>query len=170
MRGIGSWVRRLRVASAVLVLLLASAGRGEADVGGRERWLVVEIGGEAVGSLQEKVEVAAGGSRTLAQSRLVLNRMGSRVEMASSSTIEESVAGRLTGAVVEVQLSEQTTRLEVAVDAGTATLTQTAGGQSFVREVALEGEVLGPEGCAGSRLPGSRRWETPSSSRPSSRT
>lgn len=120
-----------------------------------ERWYVTTIAGEPVGSVRETVTAGeAGGLLSTTELRLVLNRMGNRLEMATSATFRESAEGRLEGVEVEIRMSDQATRVRAEVGPEGVTIDQEAGGQSFSRTVPVAGEVLGPEGIR--RLSASR--------------
>jgi len=111
-----------------------------------EQWYVVSIAGQPVGSVQEVVSVEGEGSRAESRLRMVLNRLGSRVEMATASEIQESGDGRLRKASLELRMSSQATSTTVEVEGGALRIRSQAGGKSFDRTVEIPGDLLGPEG------------------------
>lgn len=111
-----------------------------------ERWFVTTIAGEPVGSVRETVAPGEGGALlSTTELRLVLNRMGNRIEMSTRAAFRESAEGRLEGAEVEVRMSDQATRTRADVGPEGVTIHQEAGGKGFSRTVPVAGEVLGPE-------------------------
>lgn len=119
-----------------------------------EHWYIIRIGGTEVGYVQEKLgrifpaEKPTELERILTETkmRLILNRLGSRVELFSSSSAKEDAAGRLLTTRFEMKLSSQVTTMEAMVHQGTIELRSEAGGKSYVRSIAYQGELFGPEG------------------------
>lgn len=112
-----------------------------------ERWFVTTIAGAPVGSVRETVAPGEDGALlSTTELRLVLNRMGNRIEMSTRAAFRESPEGRFEGAEVEVRMSDQATRTRAEVGPEGVTLHQEAGGRTFSRTVPAPGEVLGPEG------------------------
>jgi hypothetical protein len=60
-----------------------------------EQWYVVSLAGQPVGSLQETISEDPAGNRTESRMQMVLNRLGSRVEMETASAVQESADGRI---------------------------------------------------------------------------
>lgn len=139
--------RRARL--ALLACLLQAAAvpvLAEPAAPTEERWYVTSIAGEAVGSVRETLAVGeAGGLVSTTELRLVLNRMGNRIEMSTRAAFRESAAGRLESVEVEIRMSDQATRTRAEVGPEGVTIHQEAGGRSFSRTVPVAGEVLGPE-------------------------
>jgi hypothetical protein len=79
--------------------------------------------------------------------RMVLNRMGSLVEMDSVATTREDEAGRLLGAEMTLVMSEQSTTTRAVVEPGRVLLTSGVGDASFENEQPYEGELIGPAGA-----------------------
>jgi len=114
----------------------------------RETWSIVRFGGNPAGYLHETVSADdAGRAVTVAESRFVLNRLGSRVEMATSLATTESTEGALLEARAEIRLSRETTRAVATFDGGSMRLVTTAGGRDYERTTPLERPVVGPEGA-----------------------
>ncbi len=129
---------------AVLSLPFAAAA---AEPG--ERWYLLSLAGQAVGSVQESTsETADAGGAVLTEThlQLVLNRLGQRVEIASAGTSRESGDGRLTSAGMDLKMSAQATSVTAQIEDGAVRIRSQAGGQSFERTVPSKGELVGPEG------------------------
>lgn len=132
--------RRLAAILLSLAVFLPTAAAAE------ERWLLVSIAGQPVGSLHESVAGRDGALVTQTETRMVINRLGHRVELAFTSTSRESAAGRLRDATTDLKMSDQTTSMAAEVGEGTVRLRSQAGGKSFERTLPFSGELLGPEG------------------------
>ncbi|MDH7511663.1 MAG: transglutaminase-like domain-containing protein [Clostridiales bacterium] len=119
-----------------------------------EHWYVVKIGGTEVGYLREALLSAFAGKsmaastriRTETEMHLVLNRMGSPVELSSFSAIEEDLSGRLLTSRFEMKLSNQVTVTEASIKDGLIEIRSEAGGKPYTRTLEHDGELLGPEG------------------------
>lgn len=139
--------RRARLALMACLLQAAAVPvLAEPAAPNEERWYVTSIAGEPVGSVRETVALGeAGGLLSTTELRLVLNRMGNRIEMSTRAAFRESAAGRLESVEVEIRMSDQATRTRAEVGPEGVTIHQEAGGRSFSRTVPVAGEVLGPE-------------------------
>ncbi len=155
---------RLKILRAIILLLcLNLVFQGQtllqklshnARLRASELWYVVRIGGIEAGYLREVLlsaspgETAAGPTRfkTKTEMRLVLNRMGSRVELTSFSVTEEDPSGHLLATRVEMKLSNQITVTEASIKEGIIELRSEAGGKSYTRKLGYKGELFGPEG------------------------
>lgn len=114
----------------------------------REIHAVYLMSGQAMGSYSEKSEAASEGEiRTMIDSDLVFNRMGSKLEMKSSSQYVENGEAQLRMASGDVSSSEQATHIEASVESSSLLIRTTTGGKSYERKVALPGVLLGPEGA-----------------------
>lgn len=125
-----------------LPFVAAPVAAGEAA----ERWYLLSLAGQPVGSVQESVAASGDAIVTETHLKLVLNRLGQRVELASASTSRESGAGRLASAGLDLKMSDQTTSLTGEIADGAVRVRSQAGGQSFERSLPFQGELLGPEG------------------------
>jgi hypothetical protein len=133
---------RRRLVAILLVLFAFSATVAEAA----EQWYVISIAGQPVGSVHETTSETSAGARVESRLQIVLNRLGTRVEMASASSTEESTEGRLRKAGVELKMSSQVTSTTAEVGEGVVRIRSGAGGQSFDRTAEFSGELTGPEG------------------------
>jgi len=101
-----------------------------------------------MGSYGERSETMSTGEiRTSIDSDLIFNRMGSKLEMKSSSHYVETGEAQLKFAAGDVSSSEQVTHIEAFVESGSLQIKTTTGGKSYERKVAISGVLLGPEGA-----------------------
>jgi hypothetical protein len=106
------------------------------------------IGGQITGSYDERSDTTATGeTRTVINSDLIFNRMGSKLEMKSSSRYDETREAQLSSAAGDVSSSEQITHIEASAISSSLQIKTTTGGKSYERTVALSGVLLGPEGA-----------------------
>lgn len=132
-----------RSLTAILLSLFTSL---PALAGALEQWYVVSLSGQPVGSIQETVSEDTAGTRTENRMRMVLNRLGSRVEMETASAVQESADGRIQTVSVDLKMSSQSTSTTAEVGDGAVRIRSQAGGQSFDRTAPFSGELLGPVG------------------------
>ncbi len=119
-----------------------------------DRWYVIKMAENPVGHLHEVVRrlpVDTASNReevltTASEMRLVLNRLGSRIEISFVSSTEESRDGRLRRVGYEMLASSQATRAEAVVGEDTIELKNEAGGKTYTSNLAYTGVLLGPEG------------------------
>jgi len=109
-------------------------------------WYVLTIGGSPVGSVRVEADDGQGVHAETQTMHMVLNRMGSLVETTTTATTREDESGRLLSADVELHMSDQSTTLRAVVEPGLVRLASEAGGATFERELAYEGELIGPAG------------------------
>jgi hypothetical protein len=111
-----------------------------------EEWFIVLIDETPIGA----VHATSGREGELdvetQEMKIVLNRMGSRIEMASAVETREDAAGRLRAVDSELVMSSQATRFRAVVEPGRVLISDQAGGESFAREIEYSGELLGPAG------------------------
>jgi hypothetical protein len=111
-------------------------------------WLQTSISGAPAGYYHEKSEPGADGSiKTLVETDVVINRLGSRVEIKSTSQHSENAAGHLLGVTSETSSSLQSTRITATVQDGALLIHMTTGGKSYDRTVPFKGTLVGPEGA-----------------------
>ena len=148
-------LRSLRAARAALLLSavalpVAPAARAAQKAprpSERETWWVITLDGRGVGSLHERAREADGGIAVTSDFQLVLNRMGSRVEMSYSAATRESQAGAFRTLDYDLKLSQQTTSLHAEAGDGVLRLRDRAGegSGSYERTLPFSGELAGPE-------------------------
>lgn len=109
---------------------------------------VYQMGGQTVGSYEERSDTTSTGEiKTVINTDLIFNRLGSKLEMKSSSQYDESSDAQLKFAAGDVSSSEQNTHIEASVIGTSLQIKTTTGGKSYERTVALSGTLLGPEGA-----------------------
>jgi len=139
---------------------VASAGPAAED------WYSVQLGGQKAGYMFQNTErIERGGRayfRTLSETKIVLNRLGSRVEMLSSAEYIETESGLLVEVGSELKYSAQPIRTEARIEDGQVVIrTSSGGGSTLERKVPFSGELLGPEGI---RLASERTLRKPGDS------
>jgi transglutaminase-like putative cysteine protease len=119
-----------------------------------DQWYIIKIGGNAVGYLHENLQRLPGRApgdkgeilRTNSEMKVVLNRLGSRVEISFVSATDESADGRLLAVQSEMMASNQKTTSGAVIKPGVIELRSEAGGKSYIRTLNYTGELYGPEG------------------------
>lgn len=122
------------------VLTLASLRAAAAE----ERWYVVSMGGQSVGRGYEQTAERDGVLETVSDLQIVLNRLGTRVEVGFSSTQRESREGRLLSAELKTRMSQQESVQRAKIEPGLVRVGTGEGGGEHAREVPYTGELLGP--------------------------
>ena len=114
-----------------------------------EKWFVITIADKPVGYSYERVAMgAAGGDPILSTSdtRMVLNRLGAKVELRMISSYEETKDGLLKKVGYEMQASLLSTKTEAVIKGQTIEIRSQAGGKGYTRTLNFTGTLLGPEG------------------------
>jgi hypothetical protein len=145
----GMRILRRSLGAAILVFLGAALFGPVVRAAGapEERWFVVILGGTPVGYVREMTGPGANGAFVSeSEMKMVLNRLGSKVEIASLSRTEETSAGRLSAISYEMRASVLSTRSRAVVKDGTIEIQSEAGGKSYTRTIPYTGVLLGPEG------------------------
>ncbi|MHB8053701.1 MAG: transglutaminase-like domain-containing protein [Candidatus Aminicenantales bacterium] len=110
-------------------------------------WSVIKIAGIPVGyETETRTEAPGGGILTVSESKIVLNRLGNKVELVTLSRTEEDSNGRLRRVETELRASTMSTRSATIVKPGVLEIESEAGGKKYVRTVPYSGDLLGPEG------------------------
>jgi hypothetical protein len=126
-----------------------------------DQWYIIKIGGNAVGYLHDELRTPAARSpealggvlQTNSEMRVVLNRLGSKIEISFNSSTEESSDGRLLSVESEMMASSQVTKSDAVIKPGIIELRTQAGGRSYIRTLNYAGELYGPEGVRRLSLP-----------------
>jgi transglutaminase-like putative cysteine protease len=115
-----------------------------------ESWSVMTLGGSPVGYLHEttKRSTASGAAvvRISSEMKMVLNRLGTKVEMSLLSLTEETERGILRRMTSELKASILSTRTEAVFREGKIELRSESGGKSYTRTIDAPGDLVGPEG------------------------
>jgi hypothetical protein len=110
---------------------------------GAERWMEMRMAGHPAGYLREQT-VFSDRIVTAAESHLVINRLGGKVEI-NAKTRDEEAEGRLVALRAEISSSAQSTLIEGRIVGGALALTISTGAKSYYRSIPLREPLLGPE-------------------------
>jgi hypothetical protein len=111
----------------------------------KDIWAVSRISGSDIGSYHEVMTMGQDHQIvTSIENDLVFNRLGSKVEMKSSSRYEEGADGHLLSVSSEMSSSAQSTKTEAAVRGNSLVIRTSTGGKSYGRTLPFTGELLGP--------------------------
>jgi hypothetical protein len=138
--------RKLRLLPAALAVL---CGLAAAQAARTERWYAIGIGGQKVGYLHEAsgpATLPAEGRETRIEMKIILNRLGNKVEMETISTAREDGQGHLLSFGSRTKASALAVTSEGVVEDRQVRLTTAAGDKPHVRTLPFEGELLGPLG------------------------
>jgi hypothetical protein len=116
---------------------------------GSEKWFVITIAEKPVGYSHEWVVRGAAGSDAVfstSDTKMVLNRLGAKVELRMLSSYEETKDGLLKKVDYEMQASVLSTKTEAVIKGQTIEIRSQAGGKSYTRSLSFTGTLLGPEG------------------------
>ena len=141
-------LKRCFAAALVLVTILFPIAAQE-KAGARDLWFVISLAGSKVGFYHQSVRMVAGDPapvRTDDEMLVVLNRLGAKVTMSSSSVSRETAKGELASLTSDLTFSSQTVRTEAKVAPGEIVVTTSSGGSPFVNKLPYAGVLLGPEG------------------------
>lgn len=120
------------------------AGQGET------RWYSIRLGGEAVGYVKETGSRVQQAGRwywkSITESRIVLKRLGQKVEMHVSYEHLETDDGLLKKITAEQLLAGSRVRTEIEVEDDKIKIKNITGNQVFSREIPSSGRLLGPVG------------------------
>jgi hypothetical protein len=130
-----------------------------------EDWYSILIAGQKAGFMFQRTEpIQREGRpllRTVSETKIVLNRLGTRVEMLSSAEYVETESGRLVEVESELKYSALPVRTEARVEDGRVVMKTFSGGSAQERKIPFSGELLGPEGM---RLASERGLKKPGDS------
>lgn len=132
-------------AIAVLMLNLLLWSRG-GDAATEERWYVLNIDGTTVGSVHETESRAGTGWISTEESRIALNRMGSRLEIRNFQKSVEDDAGRLQSIRQETKTSGRNRVVRGRRENGEWVRLDGDDARAPQRRWPIEGELLGPHG------------------------
>jgi len=146
LKGAAKPFRRLWFGIGLVFLFSAGFSMSDSVVSADEEWSVIKIAGIPVGYLVETRRAEDGVFILTSDSKIVLNRLGNRVELETLSRTEETRQGRLLRVETELRASVMSTRSTTVVKPGVLEIENEAGGKKYARTVPYEGELLGPEG------------------------
>lgn len=112
-----------------------------------EYWLETRLSGTPAGYQHEHVaRIDNQATRTHTESRFVLNRMGSQVEIRSQATYREDREGILLHVSAEVGSGADVTHVSADFSEGLVRQHSTVGERSYQTETAIDSPPLGPQG------------------------
>ena len=114
-----------------------------------EKWFVITIADKPVGYSLERVMMGGAGNDAIlstSDTKMVLNRLGAKVELRMVSSYEETKDGLLKKVGYEMQASVLSTKTEAVIKGQTIEISSQAGGKSYTRTLNFTGTLLGPEG------------------------
>jgi hypothetical protein len=123
-------------------------------------WAEVKIAGQPSGYYHEKTERDKSGEiSTSVELIIVINRVGSKVEVRTNSVSKESTDAQLVAIKNETSSSNQSTLMEVTISDGSLLIRTTSGGKSYDRKAPFTGALIGQEAArrmtlAGLKSPG----------------
>lgn len=148
--------RRLQSKSILFICVLLGSGaslfihaqtsESQRDTADRELAAVYRLGGQPIGTYKEqRSHDSAGNIVTQLDSTMVFNRLGTKLEIKSTSRYLETPAGELMSIDNTSSSSQQSTIIHAMVNKDSITVTTTTGGHSYPRIVAFTGRLVGPE-------------------------
>jgi len=138
---------RRRLAILVIVAGLAakaSLAKAQPADSAQETWYVYRIAGKDIGRIHETVRRNAHEVVTTVDTLIVVNRLGSKVEIKGTDTFTESSDGQLRVAHSEMSSSRQTTTLDASVEKDKVLLCVSTGGKDYRRQLPFSGALVGP--------------------------
>ncbi len=131
----------------VWVLLQSVPVACAADAAAAERWFEMRIGSVPAGYIHEALEAREPDAlQTTTESLIVINRLGTRVEIAERAVTVEDRDGHLLRAHAELRASKDPTVLDLSVAGELLTIATEAGGRRYQRVAHEARLLLGPEG------------------------
>jgi hypothetical protein len=133
----------------------------QAPAGAADLWYVIKIAGQPAGYIHEKTVTQEHGLNTDSTMIVVLNRLGSRVEIGFLSASEETPEGLLRRVSYEMTASNQATKSEAVISEGKVEIRNESGGKTYTSTLNYTGQLYGPEGmrrltAAGLKNPGDK--------------
>jgi hypothetical protein len=107
---------------------------------------IVLINGQEAGTYRERTIYGADRIEDTIEQEIVINRLGSRVEISTKDVSIQDTNGRLIGGHFESSSSRSTVITDLVVQGEALALTIQSGGRSYSQTVPYRGELLGPEG------------------------
>lgn len=120
--------------------------QAQAPAPGSDLWYVIKIAGQPAGYIHDETETRESGVRTTSEMTVVLNRLGSRVEIGFISASEETPDGLLRRVSYEMKASNQATRSEAEIGGGKVEIRNESGGKTYSSTLSYTDELYGPEG------------------------
>ena len=143
------WVYRSKLpmlAVAIAVLALEAFAHTQAPEPNKIVSAVYRLSGQPMGTYTEKRTLDRNGNTVTAiDSDMVFNRLGSKLELKSSSSYVESAQGALLRVDSVSSSSQEATTTHAIVHDNTLSITTEAGGHTYERSLPIPTHLLGPE-------------------------
>lgn len=124
-----------------MIALCALIGHPEA----LDAWWGIQLAGQPVGYYHEEVRLLANGDTvTRAEMKMVLNRLGHKVEFNTTSETVENPDGELRTVHSTTQASAKIMKLNAERKESTLKITTEAGGKTYTQDVPVMGALSGP--------------------------
>jgi hypothetical protein len=128
------------------VAWVAGPARSQTEPAAQETWYLFRMAGQDVGHIHETMRRGGDGVMTTVETRIVINRLGHKVEIQGKAAFGETAEGELRSAHSEMSSSRQTTTLDARVEKDAVRLRVSTGGKEYRRELPCSGAPLGPWG------------------------
>ncbi|MGB4703778.1 MAG: transglutaminase-like domain-containing protein [Candidatus Saccharicenans sp.] len=148
--------RPVFLASGLLLLFFLNPGLSRSESGNlstektETRWYRISLEGETIGYIKEMVfRVKENGQwrwKSVSESKIMVSRLGRKIEMSLKAEHTEGEDGRLEKIVTEQELASSRVKNEIEILAGKIQVITVTGEQTFRREIPYEGRLLGPVG------------------------
>src|SRR5438270_9028246 len=119
----------LTLAAVVGVAWHPSPANSQTTGDTQESWYLYRMAGQNVGHVHETIQRGVGNVTTTVETLIVINRLGSKVEIKGKSIFKETFQGQLRSAHSELSSSQQTTVLDARVEKDSVRLLTSTGGK-----------------------------------------
>jgi transglutaminase-like putative cysteine protease len=109
-------------------------------------WYILKISGQPAGYVRDATRIQGQTIRSDSDMRIILNRLGSRVEIGFVSSSEETPEGLLRRVSYEMTASNQTMRTDSVIKAGEIEVKNESGGKTYTSTLKYTGNLYGSEG------------------------
>lgn len=114
------------------------------------RWYSIHLGQETVGYIKEtgtRIKQSSGWQwRSITESKIVLKRLGQKVEMTVSYEHLETEEGLLLKVISEQRLASSLVKVEIKIEEDRVEIRTVSGGKTFQKSIPYTGPLLGPVG------------------------
>jgi hypothetical protein len=142
-----TYIRKPALLGIIVIGLGASLFAGaQSTLPDKEVHALYRMSGQPMGTYVEKRSTdGAGNIGTTIDSDMVFNRLGSKLELKSTSHYVETLGGALVTIDNVSSSSQQATTMHAIVNKDSVAVTTEAGGHSYEHSIALSKQLLGPE-------------------------
>lgn len=147
----------LLILAPTLAVASSAGSTGPKSAPAQETWYLYRIAGQDVGRIHETVRRTGDEVTTTVETLIIINRLGSKVEIKGKAVFIETAEGYLRSARSETSSSHQTTTLAARVEKGKVLLRVSTGGKEYRRELRCPGALRGPWGLRQLAIRGLRK-------------